>query len=519
MQAMGQGNVAPEPQWPYAASLAEVAGALGRLSLDAEGLSPLRGRLPTSIESTAHPDDAVGLLGLALLTVADPVRILLLVGQGTEGRLIASFVANGATVVGYELDGDTLTISPPMLLPTFAQEISRLLGASDRDERKPDLFARRLLATLSGLLALGWCDGRPVPIRTDEALAVIAEFLPDGRSATEALAALDSDGVLSARDATVMLDPSWLEPYAYLIDPVRTDLISIELRDAEASVWAPRTLSIVGAGAARRLTLTTPFDDSLGLDGYVRLFPLDRARVQAAVSSLTSPPWGPPASPRANAGAAIDLAATLRGEAEAPDLGPELGDWSVGGPLELARAAQEQGAGGAAAAVLRPAATIQLCHRRNGTRHPRQRTIAISPDSSAAEWELEGSRVRWRALPLGAVGRRVAELLPAGASAHADSVFDLQVRDVAVMMGRPGATGDPVDLPAELQAVSADPETHWCSIRGLTSKHGAVSGVSLLFATSTYAGTWRFEGSHDRVQVIRASSDDLRRALFEALTS
>jgi hypothetical protein len=493
--------------WPYRANRSEIATALQSLGISPTPLSPLAARLSSAVDgnSTTLPEIVIQRpLLRALVGVADPERLILLVARGADGTLVASFLAGSAGIVGYDLHGETLEVSAPMSPAEFGAEVGRLVGAPMQDDGPADVVTVRFLRTLAALLRKATRAGMEHRISRDDASTAVRTELPNHEMAADALAALQEDGVLRATDDAFFLGSAWSQRFGYLLDAERIDLISIELEDAQASVWAPREIVVLGAAGRQRITALP----ARGLDQPLRLFPFDRARLRAAAIALASPPWTPASTPRATD--RVDFATWL--DDPITDAWP---DWATSSQDDLTAAARRS-RDGAAAAIMRPSATVETVVRRIGDQQGRRGVIAFST-TAAGQWEMVGSRIRWRPLPPGGLADHLHRLTPLGQpSPSATSSVDLTPGQVAAI-----ATGrlDPAEqLPIELHTLAADETAEWCAIRLLIAQPRAVAGVSLQFAMGG-GGVWRFDETDTGAQASAVSTADLRSDLLAVLTS
>jgi hypothetical protein len=170
---------------------------------------------------------------------------------------------------------------------------------------------------------------------------------------------------------------------------------------------------------------------------------------------------------------------------------------------------------GAARAILRPAATLDVTINRQGGRGSSRQMIAIR-GSSAAGWEMDGSRVRWWPVAPAMLGAWLEEILPADESARDQASVELSLAEAAgLVAGRVPRELGP-RLPDGLRALLVDPTAGWYSVRALAARSHAVGGISLRFLRGDQGGVWRFEESDGVVRASLTSAGLLRRELIDA---
>jgi hypothetical protein len=350
-----------------------------RWLLERHGLEPAPGSPVIGLEASSEPvdepwvDDPQVVTALAVL--AAPRQRLLLGGTVPTGMLLVE----GDAVLRFDIGAEGCMFSAPHALGLFADLVADLAGAEDETPGEVVYASRVFLDVLEIVAELDpSCD-------VDAAQAALA-----GVSPGPMLDALEADGALTRDGDRLTPSRAWLERHSSLLTGTGLKLVSQECVDLAAGRSRPTALTIVESDPRRVVVLPPTLSERVP-DTILAFEPLTRAGVRAAVFGLLEPPATPPTQPQATYDG--DPRTWLSGADDDPPA------WRAGFWERIALLEDDL-----PEALVAPGATFEFVAR--GSRH----VVGLTA-SSAVEWAVDGSCVRWRRLEPGQVAPRLRALL------------------------------------------------------------------------------------------------------------
>jgi hypothetical protein len=515
MAANDTGEASPMLTWPYVANSTELGAVLATLGIEPTAVSPAAvvadpSSAPLSAaERLSEQAQSDPRLRLALLTLAAPSRLFsfaTLSGADLGGWL---FLVGEHAAVAFQIVGDAIGFSPAFSADELAALITRLAAAPETDDRPAELLPSDILPVLAELIGAGVAQGTPATVPEDRVLAAIGAALGSATEPATGLAALEQDGVIVRSADGVRLTDAWVERFGYLIDDRRVELTSVELADAKAGFESARRVVIVGEAGRQRIT-------QHGVENgraFVLMAPLTARLLITSVLNITASPTLPRLA--TEMGDSDGLSRWLQpAESSAAEL---PGEWHIQTRSELIADAASDGPAGTAMAVLGPLAELGIATHRPRHAVPERSVVGLTAHS-AVQWILDGSRVRWRSLPVGAIDQAVRDLLPVGHSADVDGATAVSVSPEELSALAAGQLDQErrSSLPDSLRSLGAGDKTTWCALH--TSVRGLVDPQPVLLGFGADAVVWQLEGAEHEALARRVSPAQVADEIREALT-
>lgn len=500
-----RGDLSDGVTWPLELTGTELAVLCKRLDLSVEPASPLAGLIgcdPVASNTEFDPAPLEPTLVCALRVLVAPRQLLLLRLAAAGDATVLGFLNDGEHVVRFDAGSEGCTIAEPCDHAAFARLVCSLAGVSAIDSEDADvLVGQTFLEAIVGLRMAGLFETRETRLDRGEAAAAVG-----GTDAADLFRALEIEGPLLAEGSKVRARAGWLDKYPYLTTPAHLKVDAIEIGDMAAGRARRKRLAVLGEGP-ERVVFLPPTCDEEGRDVLLELEPATIPSLAGAVERLLAPPLVPPFSPVDE----FDTLVSRRLESALGEAAPP--QWELD-TLEDLVAPRSEG-DPVPSAMLAPRATMEILTWRRGGRDPERAVLALDSES-AVEWALDGSVVRWRALPLSRVVARIGELFPvADAGRGPDASIELSAADLEVLLSA-HATGGPA-LPAQLRDLAGDDEARWYAVRAGHRADGMARELFMLATTGPAGGAWRLESSGEAFTAHAVGPEEIQAELLDAL--